>query len=211
MSRTSYRELIDFAAGERGSLTTTLKAHLKTHRAAATTVALYRLARATLLADDGVAPSAAAVASARALFPPQRARSAAEGIADHVAMILGRLIFHSRAEPALAGLRGRLGSLAPTQTLAMPVRPPTLLRLQPRRTRMRRRRPGDRPLRKSLPDPCIRPTSNCTRPRVPGSPRAHRLHPAQTPCPRPRLWTGGPHSGPILRHLRPDGLLRHAR
>lgn len=106
MSRTSYRELIDFAAGERGSLTTTLKAHLKTHRAAATTVALYRLARATLLADDGVAPSAAAVASARALFPPQRARAAAEGIADHVAMILGRLIFDSRAEPALAGLRG---------------------------------------------------------------------------------------------------------
>lgn len=106
MSRTSYRQLIDFAAGERGPRTTTIKAFLDSHRAAAATVALYRLARATLLADDGIDPSSAAVASARALFSPQRPGAAAEGLADQVARILGRLIYDSRAEPALAGLRG---------------------------------------------------------------------------------------------------------
>lgn len=106
MSRARYRQLIDFAAGERGPRSAEIEAHLDTHPAAAATVALYRLAGATMAGDDGIDPSAAALASARAIFTPKRADSAVGSLADHLTRVLGRLIFDSRVEPALAGLRG---------------------------------------------------------------------------------------------------------
>ena len=81
---------------------------------AAETVARFRMARETLQADDGVEPPAEAVISAQAIFRSRPRKS----FIDRAADVVGELIFDSRAQPALAGLRGQATAFQTTWRLS---------------------------------------------------------------------------------------------
>ena len=106
-SRVTYEQLIAFAAGELvGEPADRVEAYLAGHPEAAETVARYRTAGSVLRADDGVDPPPPAVADAKAIFRPRPAPSGGPSVADVVADFMARLVYDSRAEPALAGVRG---------------------------------------------------------------------------------------------------------
>ncbi|MHC4413815.1 MAG: anti-sigma factor family protein [Planctomycetota bacterium] len=104
----TYQQLLRYAAGElSGPEAVEIEAHLARDPDAAATVSRYRLVRATLLADDGVDPPPEVVAKAKALFRRRAEVSKRPpGLIDQVAATIARLIFDSRVQPALAGLRG---------------------------------------------------------------------------------------------------------
>jgi anti-sigma factor RsiW len=105
--RIPYSQLIAFAAGELADdEARQVEAALAGNPDAAETVARYRMAHATLQSDDGVDPTPEAVARAKAIFKARREPAGEPGLADRVGQLIARLIFDSRAEPALAGVRG---------------------------------------------------------------------------------------------------------
>jgi len=111
----NYEKLISYAAGDlAGPDAAEVEAWLARDPAAAETVARYRMVHMSIRQDE--CPSSEAVARARALF--DRARPARPGFAEHLATLVARLIFDSRAEPALAGLRGRGTSFQLTYDLS---------------------------------------------------------------------------------------------
>jgi anti-sigma factor RsiW len=83
--------------------------HLSGCRDCATTVHLYRLAAATVRASDELAPSAAALARAKAIFPQ---RSPLAELLAPLRRIAAELTFDSRSGSALAltGFRGDLSA-----------------------------------------------------------------------------------------------------
>ncbi len=106
-NQVTYEQLIAYAAGELAAdEAAEVEAHLARDPSAAATVARYRMAQATLRGDDSVEPPAESVARARAIFDPGRAAAARPSIGEHVQRLVARLLYDSRAEPALAGLRG---------------------------------------------------------------------------------------------------------
>ncbi len=110
-----YDALIRYAAGElAGPQAAEVEAWLARDPAAARTVARYRMVQRSLRADES--PSAEAEAAAKAIF--DRARPARPRFGQQLAEFVARLIFDSRTEPALAGLRGRGSSFQLTYDLA---------------------------------------------------------------------------------------------
>jgi anti-sigma factor RsiW len=106
-SGVTYDELIAFAAGELAAEQAgRVEAYASRHPDAAATIARYRMARSTVRADDGVDPPPQAVAEAKAIYRPPREPSRAPSLGDSIAQLVARLIYDSRAEPALAGIRG---------------------------------------------------------------------------------------------------------
>lgn len=110
-----YDKLISYAAGELGGPEAAeVEACLARDPAAAQTVARYRMVQSSLRLDESPSPEAAA--QAKAIFNsdrPSRPR-----FSEQLAQLVARLIFDSRAEPALAGLRGRGSSFQLTYDLS---------------------------------------------------------------------------------------------
>ncbi len=103
-----YEKLIAYAAEELSAAEAAgVEAHLARDPSAAATVARYRMVQATLRGDDSVAPPNEAVARARAIFEPARTAAAPRpSLVEHLERFVARLLYDSRAELALAGLRG---------------------------------------------------------------------------------------------------------
>jgi anti-sigma factor RsiW len=103
-----YQKLISYAAGDlAGPDAADVEAWLARDPAAAQTVARFRLLRESLLRDE--CPPADAVERAKAIFHPAAARPAPPAPlawAQDLVRIVAQLVFDSRAQPALAGLRG---------------------------------------------------------------------------------------------------------
>lgn len=98
-SNITYQQLIAFAAGElspQGSAQ--VKEYVSRSPAAAATVASYQAVRRCVAEDDSVAPSAGAVALARAIFRSEAASAGLDWL-DRVAATVARLIFDSRLQP----------------------------------------------------------------------------------------------------------------
>ncbi|MHC4100930.1 MAG: anti-sigma factor family protein [Planctomycetota bacterium] len=105
--RIPYSQLIAFAAGELADeQAAQVEASLARHPEAVETVARYQMAQTTLQADDGADPPPEAVARAKAIFEARRDSAGEPSLGDRVGQLIARLIYDSRAEPALAGVRG---------------------------------------------------------------------------------------------------------
>ena len=112
-------KLIAYAAGEVGGADAEqVQAHLERDADAAQTVRRYRLARETVLGDDGVDPPTEALERARSIFDPTVHAGDRQGLAESVGGLIAQLIFDSRAQPAPAGLRGQATSFQMTWRLA---------------------------------------------------------------------------------------------
>lgn len=98
-------QLLAYAAGD---LDETQRAEIEAQLAgdaeARATLKLFELARTAVSQDDTVAPPAHVIARAQGIYTaPQRA--AKESWFDKAAQLVARLVFDSRTQPALAGLR----------------------------------------------------------------------------------------------------------
>jgi len=82
-----------------------VEAHLSRTPEDAAKVARIRALLATLRSDDSVAPPGEAVVRARAIFKPDRLPERV-GWLDRLERTVAALVFDSRQQPALAGLRG---------------------------------------------------------------------------------------------------------
>jgi anti-sigma factor RsiW len=87
-----------------------VRLHLEKSPGAASMVARFREVEALLAEDDSVEPPIATVAAAKALFERLRESTAGSNwlraALEAVDRVVGSLIFDSRVQPALAGLRG---------------------------------------------------------------------------------------------------------
>ena len=118
-SQITHQQLIAYAAGEiRGADAERVRAHLERDADAARTVHSYRLARQTVLGDNGVDPPTEVLERARSIFDPTVHRGNRQSLAECVGGLIAQLIFDSRAQPALAGLRGQATSFQMTWRLA---------------------------------------------------------------------------------------------
>ena len=105
--RIPYSQLIAFAAGELADeQAAQVEAYLAGHPDGAETVARYRMTQSTLQTDDGVDAPPKAVARAKAIFEARREPAGDLSLGDRIGQLIARLIYDSRAEPALAGVRG---------------------------------------------------------------------------------------------------------
>lgn len=110
--------LLDYAEGrlpehER----TALAARLKDDPAAAAVVARYRAAASTLRTDDSVPAPASVIAAAKTIFDPKMLPHR-PGLMERIDRIIATLIFDSRVQPSLSGLRGRGDSFQVTFEVA---------------------------------------------------------------------------------------------
>jgi len=118
-AKITHQQLIAYAAGElRGSDAEPVQAHLERDADAARTVHSYRLARQTVLGDNGVDPPTEVLERARSIFDPTVDRGDRQSLSECVGGLIAQLIFDSRAQPALAGLRGQTTSFQMTWRLA---------------------------------------------------------------------------------------------
>lgn len=117
--RITHQQLIAYAAGEiPGAEAEQVQAHLERDAEAARTVRCYRLASQTILEDSGADPPTEALQRARSIFDPTVHASDRQSLAEHIGNLIAQLIFDSRAQPALAGLRGQATSFQMTWRLA---------------------------------------------------------------------------------------------
>lgn len=104
-SNPNFEQLLAYAAGELPpGESTRIEAQMAVSSDTAATVARLRTTLAGMRADRGEAPSAAAIARARAIFKP-----VADGKLnwlDKIQQAVARLVYDSRVESALAGFRG---------------------------------------------------------------------------------------------------------
>lgn len=101
-----YEKLIAYASGElSGDEAESVSAFLKTNPAAAQTVAMYKQAHLMASTDESIAPPMQLVAKAKSIFSSQ-VQSPAISWIDQLQQIIVELVFDSRAQPALAGIRG---------------------------------------------------------------------------------------------------------
>lgn len=108
MTEPTYEQLLAYAAGDLSPAEADqIAAYLARHPQAAETVRLYRLTRGTLQADDTVRPPEATLAASRALFREQQARRPQVSWLAGLRQVVAALVFDSREQVALAGLRGR--------------------------------------------------------------------------------------------------------
>ncbi len=116
--RVTYQQLIAYAAGELPDTEVAqVEAHLARDPSAAETVARFRMARATIQGDDGTDPPPETVIRARGIYDLQSSAGPSPSLAEAVVQAIARLVFDSRAEPALAGLRGQATSFQLTYEL----------------------------------------------------------------------------------------------
>lgn len=117
-ARMSHQQLIAYAAGElSGAEAAEVERHLSRSPAAARTVAAYRQASAALSAEDGQDPPPETVRRAKAVFDPQALPAGPPGLVDRIAQAVARLVYDSRLQPAVAGLRGSATSFQLTYEL----------------------------------------------------------------------------------------------
>ena len=115
----SYDRLIAFASGElSGPEAAEVEAYVATDPKAAETVARFRMARATLRADDGADPPPEVVAKAKAIYDARHFAAAGPSLTEQVGRLVARLIYDSRLEPAVAGLRGQTTGFQVTYDLS---------------------------------------------------------------------------------------------
>jgi hypothetical protein len=102
----TYEQIVALALGELdGEASAAVEAGVRESPRAAQTLNRVRAMIATMRSDDTEAAPAGSIAAAKAIFqPPVKANRA--GWLDRVDELLGRLVFDSRAQPALAGYRG---------------------------------------------------------------------------------------------------------
>lgn len=99
-----YERLIAYAAGELAPLeATAVERELAQDAAAAATVARFRRAMTAVRDDRSESPPAAALAAAKALFRPA---PAGPSLFDRLRRVLADLVYDSRTQPALVGVRG---------------------------------------------------------------------------------------------------------
>lgn len=99
----SLEVLLKYAAGELSSDEAAAVERLTaTSEGARKALSQVRSLRALMLADDSEAAPAGAVAKAKAVYQPK----ARPGIVDQIKRFIGELVFDSRSEAAMAGLRG---------------------------------------------------------------------------------------------------------
>ena len=118
-AKITHQQLIAYAAGElQGADAEQVQAHLKRDADAARTVHRYRLARQTVLGDDAVDPPTEVLERAKSIFDPTVHGRDRQSLAECVGGLIAQLIFDSRAQPALAGLRGQATSFQMTWRLS---------------------------------------------------------------------------------------------
>ncbi len=105
-SNSTYDRLVAFAAGElSGTAAAEVEAIAARDPEAAAVIRRFRLAVETGRRDDSVAPPADVLSRARALFASRPAPARA-GLLDALRRIIAELVYDSRLQPALAGVRG---------------------------------------------------------------------------------------------------------
>ncbi len=115
----THQQLIAYAAGElRGADAEQVQTHLERDADAARTVHRYRLARQTVLGDNGVDPPTEVLERARAIFDPTVHGGDRRSLVESMGDLISQLIFDSRAQPAPVGLRGPATSFQMTWQLA---------------------------------------------------------------------------------------------
>ncbi len=98
--------LIAYAAGDLPPAERVdVESWLARHPDAQAKVARYRAARDALRTDEGVDPPPEVVARARSIAA-RATRQETPSLADTVVLVIARLLFDSRTQPAVAGLRG---------------------------------------------------------------------------------------------------------
>jgi hypothetical protein len=126
----TLEKLIAYAAGELDAdATAAVEAHLRDSAEDARRVERLRRIIATMRSDDSVAPSAEALARAKALFEVAPAPTWRAWIGQ-LEQIVARLVYDSRTQPALAGYRGggdavQLSFESETATIDLELVPPT--------------------------------------------------------------------------------------
>ena len=104
--RVSYEQLIEYAAGELDfEAADTVKRHLASSPDASAIVRRFQMVAEALRRDDSQAPSEDVLAQAKALFANRRIASA-PGLLETAARVIAELVYDSRPQVALAGVRG---------------------------------------------------------------------------------------------------------
>lgn len=105
-NRINYEKLLAFASGELDKdEAASVRAFVKTNPAATQSIAMYKQAHLLASTDESIAPPEQLIAKAKSIFSSQ-ARTPAISWLDQLQQIIADLVFDSRAEPALAGIRG---------------------------------------------------------------------------------------------------------
>lgn len=106
-AKVTYEQLIQFAAGElSGAEQQRVAAFVQNSPQAAATVAAFRHAAEALRTDASVAPPAETLARAKQLFATRPQPAAAPSWLERAQRLLASLVFDSRPQAALAGVRG---------------------------------------------------------------------------------------------------------
>ena len=104
--RVPYEQLIAYAAGELDSeAADAVKRHLASSVDASAIVRRFQMVAETLRRDDSQAPPADVLAQANALFADRRIATA-PGWRETAARVIAELVYDSRPQVALAGVRG---------------------------------------------------------------------------------------------------------
>lgn len=105
-NRIKYEQLIEYAAGQlSGDEHAKISAYVKANPTVAQTVAMYRQAHLAVGTDESIAPPEQLVAKAKSIFTVQPQAPAISWL-DQLQQIIAELVFDSRVQPALAGIRG---------------------------------------------------------------------------------------------------------
>lgn len=106
-AKVTYEQLIQFAAGELNAADQQRVAlHVQANPQAAATVAAFRQAADAIRTDLSVAPPAETLARAKQLFATRPQPASAPSWLERAQCLLAHLVFDSRPQAALAGVRG---------------------------------------------------------------------------------------------------------
>jgi anti-sigma factor RsiW len=106
-AKVTYEQLIQFAAGDlRGDEEKRVAGFVQSSPQAAATVAAFRQVAEALRTDTSVVPPAETIARAKQLFAARTQPAAAPSWLERSQRLLASLVFDSRQQAALAGVRG---------------------------------------------------------------------------------------------------------